>query len=380
MRLAAFIAANSEDIISDWMAFATTRISAAKGLDLEALRDHAEEMLEVIVADLNKSQSHSERSDKSWGLAPVSADSTATAATSHGAARAIHGFSIDDLVAEYRAMRASVLHRWSLVLEAHDADDFDQLTRFNEAVDQALAESVARYARNVEYSREMFIAVLGHDLRSPISAVLMACQAMLSAQGLDETVAMHARRISRSAKRMSGMVSDLLDFTRARLGNGLPIARDAVDFIALAKESVEELQTAQPDLAIEHTGDDVAIGQADAVRLRQVLANLLGNAAQHGAQNAPIKLNLRKVQDDIELRVHNTGTPISSTALPSIFSPFKRLMPGAEIDPRSTSLGLGLYIAQQIVMAHGGAIIVTSNESDGTEFLVRMPLALTAAK
>ncbi|MEP6781761.1 MAG: sensor histidine kinase [Gemmatimonadaceae bacterium] len=373
MQLAAFITSHSEDIIADWMSFASTHIVAAKGLDDEALRDHAAEMLDVIVADMKDLQSHSDQKEKSWGLPTVTPSDVTTAATSHGAQRAIHGYTINDVVAEYRAMRASVLRRWALVRESHDADGFDQLTRFNEAVDQALSESVARYARNVEYSREMFVAVLGHDLRSPLSAVLMACQAMLAAQGLDETVAMHARRIARSAKRMNEMVSDLLDFTRARLGNGLPISREPLDFVTLAKDAVEELVVAQPDLNVEYSGDDVVVGHADTARLQQVLANLLGNAAQHGARNSRIKLDLRTVDDHVQFRVHNTGAEISPLAMTSIFSPFKRLMPGTNIDPRSTSLGLGLYIAQEIVTSHGGTIHVKSNASDGTEFTVRLP-------
>ena len=196
---------------------------------------------------------------------------------------------------------------------------------------------------------------------------------MLAAQGLDETVAMHARRIARSTKRMNEMVSDLLDFTRARLGNGLPISREAVDFVMLAKDAVEELVVAQPALNVEYSGDDVVLGHADTARLQQVLANLLGNAAQHGARNSRIKLDMRTVDDHIQFRVHNTGGEISPEAMTAIFSPFKQLMPGTVIDPRSTSLGLKLYIAQEIVTSHGGTIHVKSNASDGTEFTVRLP-------
>ncbi|MEO7363578.1 MAG: HAMP domain-containing sensor histidine kinase, partial [Gemmatimonadaceae bacterium] len=278
-----------------------------------------------------------------------------------------------DVVAEYRALRASVLRRQALASDVHDAASTANLIRFNEAIDQALSESVAIYARNVEYSRDMFIAVLGHDLRSPLSAVLMACQLMLSSQNLDESTAAHAERINRSAKRMSEMVSQLLDFTRARLGNGLPMTPGDVDVAELAVDAVDEIRTAHPRRDVQYHGVKNLRARGDDVRIRQVLSNLLGNAVQHGASDAGITVRLSEADNVVEIRVHNSGAVMSALTMSTMFSPFKRLTPGTPIDAKSTSLGLGLYIAQQIVLAHAGTISATSDGDDGTEFLVRLP-------
>lgn len=185
-RLSAFILANREPILADWEAFARTCTPAAVPMDIEALRDHAGEMLAVIAADLDTPQGGEAQAQKSKGMAPADDGAEATAAEEHGAGRAESGFTIEQMVSEYRALRASVIRLWSKSRGELGPRDLVDLTRFNEAIDQSLAESVTRYTQELDQSKEMFLAILGHDLRTPLGAVLTSAKFMLETQELKE--------------------------------------------------------------------------------------------------------------------------------------------------------------------------------------------------
>ncbi|MFN2638320.1 MAG: RsbRD N-terminal domain-containing protein, partial [Gemmatimonadaceae bacterium] len=184
MALSDFILANREPIMAEWEAFARTCAPASGSMDITALRDHASEMLTVIAKDLDTPQSQLEQSEKSKGNAPV--EGGKTAAERHGADRAESGFTTEQMVSEYRALRASVIRLWMKTKDEMTRPDVDELTRFNEAIDQALAESVVRYTQDLEHSKEMFLAILGHDLRTPIGAVMMSSEFMLETGELTE--------------------------------------------------------------------------------------------------------------------------------------------------------------------------------------------------
>lgn len=175
MRLAEFIESNMEAILSEWELFARTLLPAAGGLDMGALRDHAEQILQTVARDLGTSQSLREQSAKSRGEAVRPAQDPETAAESHGLLRASGGFTLKQLVAEYRALRATVLRLWA---DAHvpGPHTIDDMTRFNEAIDQAVAESVDFFAHETERWRNVFLGVLGHDLRGPLNAILLTSQ------------------------------------------------------------------------------------------------------------------------------------------------------------------------------------------------------------
>jgi signal transduction histidine kinase len=245
--------------------------------------------------------------------------------------------------------------------------------RFNEAIDQALAESITRYTDDLDRSKEMFLAVLGHDLRTPLGAIMMSSQFMLDIGDLEEPHRTLTTRIVRTSRRMNRMVGDLLDFTRSRLGSGLPIVRAEMDLAKEASHAVEEMTAAHPEskLHLDSSGD--LHGNWDCARVGQVLANLLGNAVQHGSPKTMIGVTLRGDVDEVVLRVHNRGPAIAASRLPGLFSPFTRLGPSEPSARDSTSLGLGLYIAERIVTAHGGTIDVTSSHDAGTAFTVRLP-------
>jgi signal transduction histidine kinase len=169
------------------------------------------------------------------------------------------------------------------------------------------------------------------------------------------------------------MVNDLLDFTRSRLGSGVPVLRRDMDLAKAATDAVHEVTVAHPAsvLRLETSGD--LVGTWDAARIGQMLTNLLGNAVHHGAAHTPITVSARGFPTAVELHVHNCGPPIPAADLPDLFSPYKRFRAGKARVGSPTSLGLGLYIAERIATAHGGTIAVTSTDGDGTAFTVRLP-------
>ena len=373
MRLADFIAANSEAILAEWVTFAATCGPAGETLDRAALRDHALEMLHAIVADLRTPQSRTEQTAKSKGLSDSAMADADTAAEVHGADRAQSGFTVGEMVSEYRALRASVIRLWTKENGTLTGADLEDLMRFNEAIDQALAESITRYTQDIDRSREMFVAILGHDLRTPLGAVMMASQFMLETNDLEEPHRTLVSRIHRSGQRMNQMVGDLLDFTRSQLGSGVPITRRMMDLEKEASHAVEEVKAAHPESVIQLVASGDLEGSWDGARISQVLSNLLGNAVCHGSPRTPIRLTVHGDADGVVLEVHNRGPVIPRSELSGIFSPFKRLRAGEAAASPTSSLGLGLYIAERIVTAHGGTIEVTSSEDAGTSVIARLP-------
>lgn len=372
MKLADYIEGNLETILGEWVAFAESCGTPGASMDVAALRDHAEAMLKDIVVDLCTPQTSQEQSDKSKGNAADEGGAD-TAAEVHGAGRAESGFSVGEMVSEYRALRASVIRLWTAAAGTLTADDLQDLMRFNEAIDQALAESISRFAEDVDYSKEMFLAILGHDLRSPLNVVMMASQFMLDDGELQEPSKTLTERISRSSKRMNRMVGDLLDFTRSRLGSSIPITRKRMDLAKEAASAADETQAANAGATVEVTTEGDVIGNWDCERISQVLANLLGNAVQHGAPQTTIRLTTRGETDSAVIEVHNWGPAIPAAGLSDIFNPFKRLNVQEGGTRPTSSLGLGLYIAERIVTAHKGTISVTSSEEAGTLFAVCLP-------
>ncbi|MDB4877932.1 MAG: ATP-binding region ATPase domain protein [Gemmatimonadetes bacterium] len=373
MRLADFIEGNTEPILAEWVAFAETCGPAGESMDLEGLRDHALEMLQNIVTDLRTPQTPAEQTEKSKGNAEPTTPGIDTPAEVHGAGRAESGFTVGEMVSEYRALRASVIRLWTKANGTLTGGDLGDLMRFNETIDQALAESITRYTEDLDHSKEMFLAILGHDLRTPLGAITTASQYMLDTGELVEPHLTLATRIARSARRMNHMVQDLLDFTRSRLGSGLPITRAPMDMGKTVHQSVEEIAAAHPESVVQCETSGELHGDWDCARISQMIANLLGNAAQHGAPKSTINVTVRGEAKDVIISVHNRGAPIPAGDIRGLFSPLKRLNSGEVAAAGSNNLGLGLYIAERIVTAHGGTIDVTSSEDAGTSFTVCLP-------
>ena len=375
MRLSDYILTNREEILADWETFARTCMPASAAMEVRTLRDHASDMLTVIAADLKTYQSKIQQSEKSKGHAPDTAESGVTPAEGHGSGRAASGFSVAQMVAEFRALRASVLRLWTRDRGELKYADFSELTRFNEAIDQSLAESLAEFVEEVESAKEMFLAILGHDLRNPLAAISMTAEFMHDSGELEEPHRSRTSQIFKYAMRATQMVGDLLDFTRTQLGGSIPINRAEVNLGKVVHDVVLEIRAAHPGRKVEIDTGEGQVGQWDAARINQVLTNLVGNAVEHGDPGTTVRVELSGGEKDVAIMIHNRGTPISADRLNGIFNPMKvsamRQQPSAH-GPNG-SLGLGLYIAERIVHAHGGRIEVKSSEAQGTTFTVHLP-------
>jgi signal transduction histidine kinase len=242
MRLSEFISQNMESILVQWEAFAETLLPAANGLDSLALRDHAKQILEAVAKDLNTPQSRHEQSEKSKGRAPAMYGAPETAAQTHAVLRARGGFDIKQLVAEYRALRASVLRLWLDSREREELDLVDMM-RFNEAIDQAVAESVDYFHRSVERYRNLLLGMLGHDMRSPLNCIVMTAS-QLAALNAGQEITEAADVLIRSGSSMQTLLDDLMDFNRTNLGLGLNIVRAELDFGKVAGEELVVLRGA----------------------------------------------------------------------------------------------------------------------------------------
>ena len=371
MKLATFITENMDCILSEWEAFATTLEPAASQMSPLALRDHAKGILTAIVLDIRTRQNAQEQLQKSQGLAPEP-EGAASAASIHGGLRHDSNFSLVQLSAEFRALRATVLRLWLPQVSTMSSSTNDEMVRFNESIDQALAESVVTYSARADHTRELFLAVLGHDLRAPLSTLSMAGQLLMSEATPAAQVGPIGLRIERCARLMSIMVDDLIGYTRTQLGAGMPTMLLDTDLRPICEAAVEDALATHPgsDFDVALVGD--LVGQYDGVRMHQLMTNLLINAAQYGGRSAPALLRARADADTVIIEVTNQGNTIPADSLQSIFRPLIQLPAEGDARP-GTSLGLGLFIAREIALAHGGTIVVSSSEMQGTTFTVRLP-------
>ena len=329
------------------------------------LRDHADELLTAIVLDMGVSQTVVEQTRKSQGLGQE--QTMAASGELHADARIRHGFSVQAVVGEFRALRATVLRLY----EESGGEDLGEVRRFNEAVDEALMVSLTRFAMQTDLFRDQFIGVLSHDLRSPIGAITTGAALLALPGDNPERRGRVASRILASAQRMERMIADLLDLTRARLGGTIPLKRRPVDLQQVCEEVMTEIGEAQRTAVVRLEASGNLAGNWDADRLAQVISNLLGNAIQHGDGTA-ITVTVQEIGAEVTLSVHNGGAPIPADALPFVFAPLAR----GHADAAGHSIGLGLFIARAVVSAHGGDIDVTSSNAAGTTVTVRLPKGL----
>jgi signal transduction histidine kinase len=375
VRLAEYITSNVEPILMEWEDFARNITPAAKMNSL-ALRDHAEEILLATVRDMNSSQTAVQRSAKSKGQTNR-ADHAASlngASEAHAVGRLSSGFDLVEVVSEYRALRASVLRLWRDSAPQADERDVDDLTRFNESIDESLAKAVSSYTKRVDQARDMFLAILSHDLRNPLNSIAVSAALLPQIGSPDAESIGCATQISTNAQVMARMISDLLDYTRTRLGAGMPVAPAPMEMGSLCKELINEFRSAHPNRVIRFESDGDLHGEWDTDRLRQALSNLVGNAIQHGAASVPIDLRLKGETSEILISVHNGGPRIPPGELPKIFDPLVRgSSAGVPKRNRPGSIGLGLYIAREIAKSHGGRIDVTSSDEAGTTFTAHLP-------
>ena len=250
------------------------------------------------------------------------------------------------------------------------------MVRFNEAVDQAQSESMARYAKLLRDAQSLFLAILGHDVRSPLGAVSMGAQVLLHDHTLPSKVLKVGLRIFNSSKRVDEIVRDLLDFSTSHLGDGIPIDPYTVDLGKVCTDVIEEVRTFHPDRQVELAVDGDVVGTWDGPRLAQAFSNLISNAIQHGGPDSPVDVSLIGDTAGIVFTVTNAADVIPEQKLRALFDPVKSFAirpPSERTASRVQNLGLGLYVVREIVRAHEGEIDVSSTVEAGVKFTLTIP-------
>jgi signal transduction histidine kinase len=237
-----------------------------------------------------------------------------------------------------------------------------------------VAEATRDLAEAQTKEAKLLMSILSHDLRNPLNAIITGVSLLRRRGTLDENDARTLAQISASAERMAQMIGQLLDLTQSRLAGGISIHPQRIDLHLLCARLIEESKIANPDrvLRLEMSGDGE--GEWDPDRLMQALDNLVSNALKHGESGAPVSMTVHDEGERVLVEVHNEGEPIPEAMLPHIFERFRR---GAH---DRAGLGLGLYIADQIVIAHGGSLRVESPGSGGTTFRMILPRRAPEAK
>lgn len=374
MNMSEFIRYEMDAILEEWEQFARS-LCGSEALDPRVLRDHAREMLARVADDMEEPQSRKQQVARSRGERDTADQAADSAAQRHGGGRLTEGFTMPETVAEFRALRASIVRRWIDHGPVCNEAALRELTRFHDAIDQALSESVQRFHEKLSRARQLFMGTLSHDLRSPLQVIVQSADALRRSTTPGPKQAQLPIHIADSAAHIGSMLDDLLDVARTKLGGTLPIQRRETDLGEVCCAVLNELRAAHPNVNFELNVAPNIHGKWDAGRLNQLLTNLLRNAVQHGDVERPISLSATSQQDRAYLAVHNFGEPIPSRVLGSIFDPLTR---GEKDDtPPTASLGLGLYIARTIAEAHGGTLSVDSSREHGTKFTVCLPAQST---
>ena len=269
----------------------------------------------------------------------------------------------------YQPLRAVDGSVTDILAVATDVTVEVEARRAAEASSAAFEAMVEELEKRTEFEQHL-LGIVSHDLRNPLGAILLGATALLET-GENEWVTTIAERIRSSAERSTRMISDLLDFTQARLGGGIRLTRSPVDLHALTTATIREVEATYPDRIVALTRSGDTQGTWDADRLAQVVTNLVTNALKYSPAGTPVAVHTMDQDSSVELTVHNTGVPIPAERLGQIFEPLQRATD--EIDRKTRSVGLGLYIVDAIVKAHGGTVGVVSTAESGTTFTVRLP-------
>ncbi|MEO8179609.1 MAG: response regulator [Deltaproteobacteria bacterium] len=234
----------------------------------------------------------------------------------------------------------------------------------------ARKRAAAEAARRADFE-EKLIGIVSHDLRNPLNAIALGTQVLLNGAQLDERAVKTMHRIQASVNSATRLVNDLLDFTQARLGSGIPVRRQSVELRGIVQQVLEELQPAYPERVVQSVGSGDVRGEWDPDRLAQAVMNLVSNALKYGEAGGIVTVRTQGEGDSVTMAVHNPGLPIDAQLLPVLFEPLRR--GSAQVDRAARSVGLGLYIVKHIIEAHGGSIDVKSTLAEGTTFSARLP-------
>ncbi|MDP9174511.1 MAG: ATP-binding protein [Planctomycetota bacterium] len=408
MRLSDFILANVEAILAEWEVFARSIWPHAlvdEVNDPAKLRDHAEDILRATAQNMLSPQTAVQQSDKSKGDEGGGVESVRInkASEQHGSGRVSSGFELWAVVAEYRALRASVIRLWRSEATQCGLSDLDDLTRFNESIDQSLAEAVRSFAEAVDRDRraaiaektrraqelrqakeeaetanrakDIFLATLSHEMRTPLNAVVGWMGILRAADRNEADLAEGLDVIERNTRAQVQLIEDVLDVSRIVSGKlRLNICdcdlRSAID---AGIDAVRPAATAR-DITLEVKLDPFASRAfCDSTRMQQVVWNLLSNAIKFTNKGGIVRVTSGCDGSDVLLTVSDTGQGISSDFLPYIFDRFRQADGGTR--RKFGGLGLGLSIVKHLVEMHGGTIEAQSaGENRGSTFTVRLPV------
>jgi signal transduction histidine kinase len=365
-RVATLLRDRKKDLIERWAhrVLEDPKVPQANRLERPELLDHVPTLLDHL-ADALESGTHESGSGEAGGRT-IGANQDAEV---HAAHRAAERYSIEEALRELSHLRGAIVELCSeegVTLEGEAA----------QLVHATLDESMQTCGREMERAalefRDRFTGILGHDLRNPLASISFSAAALLQRRDTSEAHARYLRRIASSADRMATMISDLLDLTRARLGGGLPINPEAADMHAICQQAIDELEGVRPSSAIALDAQGNGEGAWDRGRVAQVLSNLISNALEYSTPQTPVRVAVRDHGDTVVIDVNNQGPTIEPEVMATIFDPFRQ---GSQSERASArrGLGLGLFIARQIVEAHGGSLAVSSTPEEGTTFTVRLP-------
>jgi signal transduction histidine kinase len=398
MRLPDFIAANMEPILAEWELFARDVWPDGPAVEPAELRDEAADILRTAVADMRSDQTAAAQAGKSKGAPDEGSESVdlTSASSSHGVGRATSGLELWAVIAEYRALRASVLRLWRESMPSPDLDDLDDVTRFNEAIDQSLTHAVRGYAERVDRDRatllarerasrqeaeaanrakDLFLATLSHEMRTPLNAIVgwisILRHQYAEVRHFQEGLAV----IERNTKAQVQLIDDLLDVSRIVSGK-LRVQVQSCDLADVIAAGVSVMRTAAESRGITlHMRLDPSAGHtvADGVRLQQVVWNLVSNAVKFTPKGGRVDVTLVRDHSHVQIQVRDTGQGIDPDLLPYVFDRFRQA--DSSMRRKFAGLGLGLSIVKYIVEAHGGTIEAASpGEGHGSTFTVRLPI------
>jgi signal transduction histidine kinase/ActR/RegA family two-component response regulator len=398
VRLADFILANVEPILVEWESFARGIWPKVATADPTEMRDEAEAILRATAVDMQSPQTPAQQTEKSKGASRQSGegDDLTRVSASHGRGRVVSGFELWAVVAEYRALRASVLRLWRESEPTPDLCDLDDVTRFNESMDQSLTHAVRSYAEQVERDREtlmaneqasrrkaeasnrakdLFLATLSHEMRTPLNAIV----GWLSILRHEDAETRHFQEglkvIERNTAAQLQLIDDLLDVSRIVSGK-LRVDIQPCDLAEVINAGVNVTRTAAEarGVTLDVRLDPSARGAlCDGVRIQQVVWNLVSNAVKFTPKGGQVYVTLSREESSFQIQVSDTGQGISRDLLPHVFDRFRQA--DSSMRRRFAGLGLGLSIVKYIVEAHGGTVEATSpGEGKGSTFTVRLPI------
>ena len=398
MRLSDFILANVEPILGEWESFARGIWPKGATAEPDELRNDAEDILRATAVDMQSDQTGAQQAEKSKGSRrpwDESGDLT-RASSSHGSGRVASGFDLWAVVAEYRALRASVLRLWRESEPAPDLRDLDDLTRFNESMDQSLTHAVRSYAEQAERERaglllneqasreeaeaanrakDVFLATFSHEMRTPLNAIVGWLSILRHESAEPRHFQEGLKVIERNTLAQVQLIDDVLDVSRIVSGKLRVDIRpcELADVINMGVNVVRAAAEAR-GITVDVRLDPSAGGAwCDSVRMQQVVWNLVSNAVKFTPKGGRVDVTLSREKSSFQIHVSDTGQGISPELLPHVFDRFRQA--DSSTRRKFAGLGLGLSIVKYIVEAHGGTVDVTSSgEGKGATFTVRLPV------